>query len=250
MHRIEDHAVKPAPLERKLGTAAVLPAILAVLLWCAYWLDQGLHLDLYRFGVYPRSGHGLVGIVASPFIHGDMEHVLNNSIPVLVLGTALMYFFPQLAGRVVLASWVGSGVGVWLTARASFHIGASGMVYGLAAFLFMSGVLRRQRMLMGLSLLVVFLYGGLLWGIVPIFPRISWESHFWGAAIGVAMAYFHRREPTPVHDPREVVWEEDEEEEEAVPSSEGAGPEPPIWRTTTTWDQPPPEKSGSDPTPS
>lgn len=235
-----------APGERKLGPSAVIPAIIALALWCVYLLDHGLHLDLYQYGVYPRTWHGLPGILCSPFIHGDAEHVLNNSIPVVVLGTALMYFFPQLAGRVLLYSWLVSGLGVWLSARPSYHIGASGVVYGLAAFLFTTGVLRKQRMLMGLSLLVVFLYGSMLWGVVPLFPKISWESHFWGAAAGVVMAFAYRRIPSVVRDLREIVWPDEEEEDgppaevtDAVETDEqGAG----SWRTSHSWQRFDPEE--------
>lgn len=204
--------------ERKLATSAVLPGIVVLLLWCAYILDQGLDLSLYRFGIFPRTVKGLVGIITAPMVHGDLDHLLNNSIPAFVLGWALMYFFPHLAGRVVIGSWLVSGIWVWLSARANYHIGASGVVYGLAAFLFTSGILRKQRMLMGLSLLVVFLYGSMLWGMFPLFPRISWESHFWGAATGVAMAYMYRNIPSAVSDPREITWDEDDDE---PPTGEG-----------------------------
>jgi len=240
------HPSSPGQGERKLGTAAVIPAVIALVLWCVYLLDAGLQLELFQFGIYPRTLHGLPGIIFSPFIHGDVEHVLNNSIPVVVLGTALLYFFPQLAGRVFLYSWLVSGLGVWLSARASYHIGASGVVYGLAAFLFTTGVLRKQRMLMGLSLLVVFLYGSMLWGVVPLFPKISWESHFWGAAAGVVMAFAYRRIPSVVRDPREIVWP-DEEEEEGPPAEvtdaaemdeQGTG----SWRTSHSWQRFDPEE--------
>lgn len=228
--------------ERKLAYSAVLPAIAVLLLWCAFFLDEGFHLDLYRFGVFPRTLNGLVGIMTAPFIHGDFDHLLNNSIPLFVLGWALMYFFPRLAGRVLIASWLVSGLCVWATARASYHIGASGVVYGLAAFLFTSGLLRRQRTLMGLSLLVVFLYGGLLWGMFPIFPRISWESHFWGGAAGVIIAFLYRSVPSAVNDPAPITW--DEEEDEVDPLEEAPKPAPAneedeqgarTWRSTDTW---------------
>lgn len=236
MQESNEQVVAKAP-ERKLGTAAVLPAIAVLLLWCAFLLDQGLDLSLHRYGIFPRTLSGLVGIIASPFIHGDFEHVLNNSIPAFVLGWALMYFFPRLAGRVVIGSWLASGIWVWISARANYHIGASGVVYGLAAFLFTSGILRKQRMLMGLSLLVVFLYGSMLWGMFPLFPRISWESHFWGAAAGVAMAFLYRNVPSAVHDPREITW--DDEEDEPPTGDEAAGEDDEqgarSWRSSNSW---------------
>lgn len=201
--------------ERTLAVAAVLPGLAVLVLWCVYATDMVYGLDLYRYGIFPRTVHGLLGILLSPFIHGDVEHLLNNSIPLFVLGWALMHFFPQVALRVTLGSWLVSGVWVWLSARGSYHIGASGVVYGLAAFLFVSGLLRQQRTLMGLSLLVVFLYGGMLWGVFPIVPRISWESHFWGAAAGLAMAFLYRSIPAAVQAPPPIDWGEDGSEEEA-----------------------------------
>lgn len=231
----------PPRRERKLALAAVLPALVVVLLWCVFLLDQGLELSLYRFGILPRTVDGLVGILASPVVHGDLDHLLNNSIPAFVLGWALMYFFPHLTGRVVLGSWLLSGIWVWISARGNYHIGASGVVYGMAAFLFTSGILRQQRMLMGVALLVVFLYGSMLWGVFPLFPRISWESHFWGAATGVAMAFAFRHIPPAVSDPREVKWEEEGSEPE-----EGMGPPAPdeedeqggrTWRSSNSWER-------------
>lgn len=223
--------------ERKLAYSAVLPGIAVLLLWCAFFLNEGFNLGLYRSGIFPRTANGLIGIFTAPFIHGDFDHLLNNSIPLFVLGWALMYFFPRLAGRVLIASWLVSGLCVWATARASYHIGASGVVYGLAAFLFTSGLLRRQRTLMGLSLLVVFLYGGLLWGMFPIFPQISWESHFWGGAAGVIMAYLYRHVPSAINDPKPITWDEDEEDDPPPPQQHAEADEEGArtWRSTDTW---------------
>lgn len=241
MHQEGTPVADQAPRERKLINSAVIPAIVVLLLFSIFLLDEVFQLELYRFGIFPRSVQGLLGIIASPFIHGDLEHVLNNAVPLFVLGWALLYFFPQLAGRVAMGSWLVSGLWVWLSARPSFHIGASGVVYGLAAFLFTSGLLRQQRTLMGLSLLVVFLYGGLLWGMFPLFPRISWESHFWGAVAGVAMAFLYRKVPSAVRDPREIRWEEEEEPVETTDGSEAHATEEEdengarSWRTSHSW---------------
>lgn len=230
----------PPHRERRLWISAVLPAAGVLLLWCVHLLDLGFELDLYRYGTYPRTFHGAVGILLSPFVHGDLEHLVNNSIPLFVLGWALLYFFPRLAGRVILASWLVSGCWVWLSARSSYHIGASGVVYGMAAFLFTSGLLRRQRALMGLSLLVVFLYGGLIWGVFPLFPKVSWESHLWGAVAGTAMAFLYRTVPSAVHEPGSSTYEDDAMQfgEDVMPSAgeecdeHGAR----SWRSTHTWE--------------
>ncbi|MBK8498478.1 MAG: rhomboid family intramembrane serine protease [Flavobacteriales bacterium] len=197
--------------------ALLLPFVGAVVLWAIWLLDAGLELDLGRYGLLPRTGRGLVGIFTAPLLHADLEHLFNNTTGLLMLGWCLMYFYPRVAGSVVLVSWLASGVGVWLMGRSNIHIGASGVIYGLAAFLFVSGLLRKQRTLMALSLLVVFLYGSLIWGIFPIVERLSWESHLWGGIAGVALAYFHRSVPPAVSDPRPAFTDEEEEEDEPVP---------------------------------
>ncbi|MCB0770590.1 MAG: rhomboid family intramembrane serine protease [Flavobacteriales bacterium] len=236
-----DTGIASGPLreERRMLYALIPPAFLVLILWSVFLLDLSYELDLFRYGLLPREAIGIRGVFTSPFLHGDIEHLINNSIPLLVLGTALLYFFPRLAGRVILVSWLVAGFCVWLTARGNYHIGASGVVYGLAAFLFTSGLLRKQRTLMGLSLLVVFLYGSFLWGVFPILPRISWESHFWGAASGVVMAVMYRDVPSAVKDPLPIEWDEDEDDEDedlgndgaAMPNAQG----PAAWSSTDTW---------------
>ncbi|MEO8591096.1 MAG: rhomboid family intramembrane serine protease [Flavobacteriales bacterium] len=200
-----------------MATAAVLPFVAVVLMWSVFLLDHGLDLGLARFGILPREWSGLLGVLASPFLHGDFDHVFNNSVPVLLLGWCLMYFYPRIAGRVVLVSWLVGGFMVWLSARGNYHIGASGVVYSLAAFLFVSGMLRKQRTLMALSLLVTFLYGGLVWGVLPIVMRISWESHLWGGIVGVALAWVYRDVTPAVQDARPKFLDEEEEEEPDAP---------------------------------
>ncbi len=183
------------PQRRRILTAAILPALAVLMLWVVHLLAGAYELDLARFGLWPRHAEGLAGIVLAPLIHGDLEHLFNNSVPLFVLGWCLVYFYPRAAGRVTLGIWLLTGLWVWISARADRHIGASGVVYGLAAFLFASGVLRRQRALMAIALLVVFLYGGLIWGVFPIAPRMSWESHLWGGLAGLAMAIVYRKVP-------------------------------------------------------
>lgn len=194
---------------RRMLTAAVLPALAVLLLWCIFLVERAYDLHLPRFGLLPRDLFGAVGILTSPLIHGDLGHVFNNSVALFVLGWCLMYFYPKAAGRVVLGTWFIGGIMVWLTARPDHHIGASGIVYGLAAFLFFSGVIRRQRTLMAVSLLVIFLYGSLIWGVLPILPHISWESHLWGGITGALLAWWLRG-TAPAHMPAPIVFDEDE----------------------------------------
>ncbi|MFN3876218.1 MAG: rhomboid family intramembrane serine protease [Flavobacteriales bacterium] len=207
-----------APRRSRAFLALLLPGFFAVLIWSIWLVEQGLGLDLARYGLYPREAKGLLGILTCPLLHGDWEHVFNNSTALVVLGWGLMYFYPKVAGRVVLVSWLAGGLGVWLIGRdGPPHIGASGLVYGLAAFLFTSGLLRGQRTLMALSLLVSFLYGSLVWGIFPIVAGMSWESHLMGAFVGLVLAVAHRRSPPAVSDPRPSFADEDEEEDPPAP---------------------------------
>jgi membrane associated rhomboid family serine protease len=206
------------PRTDRLKLAAVLPAFLLLLIWAVYLLDQGLGWESARHGLEPRTASGLPGILLAPFLHADLQHLIGNSVPLLVLGTALIYFFPTIALRVTAIAWLATGSGVWLAARPSVHIGASGLVYALAAFLFLSGLLRRQRSQMGLSLLIVFLYGGMFWGIFPIVPRMSWESHLWGGVVGLLLAWAFRSEPSPVKD-HEPVFED--ETMDVLPAQQG-----------------------------
>ena len=218
----KEQALRADPRKRMV-VAAILPALAVLVLWLVHFLDRGLGLELHRAGVLPREWWGLTGVLVSPLVHGDMEHLFNNSIPVFVLGWALMYFYPRVAGPVVLGTWLLSGIWVWISARSNYHIGASGVVYGMAAFLFVSGVIRRQRTLMALALLVVFLYGSMVWGLFPIVPRVSWESHLWGAVAGMLMAWLYRGVPPAVQDPQPVQQDEPDEPDLDDP---GSSPQP------------------------
>ena len=200
---------------RRLITALIPPALMVASIWIVWAFDRVFGLELYRFGVQPGQVKGLWGILVSPFVHADLDHLIGNSAPILVLGWLLVYFYPKAAWRVVMACWAMGGLWVWTTARDNYHIGASGIIYGLAAFLFFSGLFRRRVALMAVSLIVVFLYGSMVWGVLPLQARVSWESHLFGAIAGVLMAWFYRKVP-PAHVPPPVVLEDEPEEDPAV----------------------------------
>ncbi len=170
-------------------------------------------MDLFYYGVFPRKVAGLVGIFTSPFIHANFNHLINNSVPFFFLLTAIFYFYHKVAWRVLLISYLVSGVFVWLIARPSYHIGASGLVYSFASFLFVSGIVRRNINLLAISLLVIFLYGSMVWGIFPYRPDMSWESHLVGLTLGVMLAVYYRHEgPGPT---KFISDMEDEDEGES-----------------------------------
>jgi membrane associated rhomboid family serine protease len=174
-------------------SALIIPLIFVVLLWVIKITEEFLNAEFYTFGIFPLTVQGLKGIIYSPFIHGSYGHLLSNTVPLLVLGWALFYFYKELGVKVTLLSWIISGIWIWVFARQSFHIGASTLIYSWAAFLFVSGIIRRHPRLMALSLLVIFLYGSMVWGIFPLKENISWEGHLMGMLAGIILALFYRK---------------------------------------------------------
>ncbi len=220
---LADEAHKPF----KIGH--LLPAFLFIcLLWVMFYIDMNSSFKFYKLGVFPQTFFGLIGIVFSPLVHGSLSHLASNSLPLLVLGTALFYFYPKKAGSVVLYSWLGSGILVWLFARPSFHIGASGLVYALVAFIMLSGILRKQTPLLAISFLVIFLYGSLIWGVFPFENGISHEAHLSGAFVGFTLAFVYRKEG---YAPKKYSWDEEFEEEEPFISKVKENDKQEDWRT-------------------
>ena len=202
---------------RRLFLGMVIPFLFVSLMWLVKACEYLFDIDLFFLGIYPGRVMALTGIITSPFIHGDLEHLYNNTLPVFILGTALFYFYSQVAFRVLLWQFLLTGLTVWIAGRPSWHIGASGIIYGLAAFLFVSGIIRRHIPLMALSLLVVFLYGGMVWGIFPGMKiNISWESHMLGAFAGIVLAFWYRDEGPQRPAPFYINEEEEEENEDIV----------------------------------
>lgn len=213
----EDRATEAMRFFKSLA----FPVILVVLIWMVKAVEMAFDLELYTLGLFPQTVRGLRGIILAPFIHGDIAHLISNTFPILLLGSALFYFYRNVAFRVMLFSVLITGAWVWVVGRPSYHIGASGVIYSLAAFLFVSGVIRRHPRLMALSLLVVFLYGGMVWGVFPVQERISWESHLMGVFSGILLAVYFR-----AHGPqrKKYSWELEEETEpdEAAPATDPA----------------------------
>lgn len=174
----------------------ILPFSIVLLILVVYWLDVHFYLDLYRFGLLPRTIAGLGGILTTPFIHSSLSHLFNNVVPLTILLIAIGYFYADIAYKIYLIGYLVTGLLVWVIARESYHIGASGQVYAFAAFIFFSGIFRGKAHLLAISLLVAFLYGGLFWGIFPYHSHISWESHLAGGFTGFITAlYFRQHEP-------------------------------------------------------
>jgi membrane associated rhomboid family serine protease len=194
-----------------LLNALIYPAFFVVLLGGVHFVQYGFDLNFVHFGVFPRKLTGLIGIATSPLIHGDFSHLFNNSIPLLILGSALFFFYKEIALKVTLWIYLMVGVWTWVYAREAYHIGASGLLYGLFSFLLVSGFIRRHTQLISLSFVVIFLYGSLVWGILPIDVKISFEGHLWGFVAGIILAIYYRKQGPQR---KEHEWAEDDQLED------------------------------------
>jgi len=188
----------------------IIPLTFPAVLWIIHLIAVVFSISLSSLGVFPRNISGIIGILTSPLIHGSFSHLISNTAPLVILGISIFYFYPKSAYSSFVVIYFGTGLLVWLFGREVYHIGASGVVYGYVSFLFFSGIFRKDNKSVTLALLVVFLYGGLIWGVLPGIPGISWESHFFGAITGLIAAFvFRNKDPQKKYD-----WED---EEESVP---------------------------------
>lgn len=218
---------------RKFLGSLIVPLLIVAVMWVVKIIEVSVGVNLGRWGITAHTAQGLVGIFTLPFLHANWEHLLSNTVPILVLGTALYYCYPTLANRVLLITYIASGLITWCIGNPNTtHIGASALVYGLNLFLIFSGFIRGNRMLIVISLIMVFLYGSFIWGMIPslaIPQNISWEGHLSGAIIGVLLAFFLRKEG-----PQKEVHHWDEEDDENGPStSSGTDEEKPYWDVPT-----------------
>ena len=168
--------------------SSVIPFRLVFLMWLVFFLESNYGFGFSTFGIIPRTLIGLAGIFTAPLIHGSVIHLVSNTIPVLFLGAVLFFFYPVIARRVFFRAYFWTNILVWLFARPANHIGSSGVVYGLAFFLIFFGLFRRDFLSLFISVIVVLLYGSVFYGVLPTDPRVSWESHFAGALVGIGSA--------------------------------------------------------------
>lgn len=198
--------------ERGALKRLAFPLGFVALMWVIHILQAVTGIQLVRLGVFPRAIDGLPGIFTSPLIHGSWEHLFANTSSMAILGVVLFWFYPRVALRVFAMLYVLSGLGVWLFAHpGSFHIGASGVIYGMVSFVFWSGIFRRNIKSIVLALVVLTLYAGFFEGIVPGKEGVSWESHLLGALAGIVLAWIYRREIEPDEVPEPELPEEERE---------------------------------------
>ncbi len=205
---------------RKIIYSFIPPLVLVAIMWIVKLYEVSNGIDLGVHGVLPRHIAGLQGILFSPFLHGSYDHLVSNTTPMILLMGTLIFFYDGLWLLAFVLIYFLSGIGLWMGGRENYHIGASGVVYGLTGFLFLSGVLRRDIKLMAISMLVIFLYGGMVWGIFPMFYQVSWEAHLFGLLSGFLVALMFRDTG-----PKKKLyqWEKDEVHDLMSGESEGEG---------------------------
>jgi membrane associated rhomboid family serine protease len=202
--------VSDKPDESKKDVSKILtPLFFPIAMWIVFLLSFLLNEDFSRMGLLPRNLVGLLGIVTSPLIHADFSHIFSNTIPLIILGWIIFSVYPKLSYLLFVFIYLLTGLLVWIFARQVYHIGASGLVYGFVSFLFFSGIFRRDNKSIALALVITFLYGGLVWGMIPGLKGISWESHLFGAITGLLAAYMFRNIEPPS---KKYDWEDEPED--------------------------------------
>ena len=195
-------------INTRLVKSLIIPLTFPFLIWVIFLLSLAHELDLRRMGILPRDLFGLFGIVTAPFIHANFSHLMSNTVPLILLGWSIFYFYSKVSSRVFLVVYLLTGFLVWLFAREIYHIGASGLVYAFVSFLFFSGIFRKDNKSIAIALLVTFLYGGVVWGILPGQKGISWESHLFGGIAGLIAAFIFKN----IDPPKKYEWEDDKDD--------------------------------------
>ena len=185
----------------------LFPLFFLLTIVVVFWIESRFNINLNYLGIYPRKIEGLRGILLGPFIHGNVKHLFNNSIPLLVLTSALFYFYRKIRWKVLIYGLLLTGLFTWLIGRSNIHIGASGVIYMLTAFLMFRGILSKHYQLTALSFSVIFLYGGFIWYIFPTDPNISWEGHLSGFMVGIIFSFIFNKQTLPV---KKYVWENED----------------------------------------
>ncbi|MFD2530624.1 rhomboid family intramembrane serine protease [Polaribacter marinaquae] len=182
--------------ENQLNTSKsifFIPVLYVIAIWVIYWIEIKFNFNFNKFGILPRNFQGLRGVFFTHFIHSDTKHLFNNSIPLFVLLLSLFYFYRDIGLKILIYGGVLSGALTWIIARESYHIGASGIVYLLFSFVFFSGIIRKHYRLVALSLIIIFLYGSMIWYVLPIKEGMSWEGHLSGFIMGFLFSIIYRK---------------------------------------------------------
>jgi len=195
-----------------LKHSLIFPIFFVFIIWMVKLYEEAFGISMVSLGIYPLKAEGLIGIITSPLIHADFKHLYANTFPLLTLSIGIFYFYRKIAYKIFFLSYFLTGLWLWFGATSQgYHIGASGLVYAFASFLFFSGAIRNDIRLLALSLIITFLYGGMIWGIFPLKPGVSWESHLLGGIAGLILAIYYRKQgPARI----KYEWEEDDDDDD------------------------------------
>lgn len=189
----------------------VIPLVMTLIMFVQVLLQEVYRIDFQFAALHPKHADGLKGIILSIFVHGSWKHFFSNLIPFFLFSVALFQFY-TFAFKLLIYITILTGLNVWLMADSNtFHVGVSGVIYGLASFHITSAILRREMRIMAFAMLIIFLYGSMIWGFFPeFFPNenISWESHLMGFVVGIIFAFYYRDEGPK----RPEIIDEDEDE--------------------------------------
>lgn len=192
----------------------IYPLLFLFAIWLVFWYQIRFDHSIRHYGIYPQKPEGLFGIFTSPFLHSGIKHLFNNSVPLLVLSMALFYFYHKIAWRVMFFGLIITGVLTWFIGRSGNHIGASGVIYMLVSFIFFKGIFAKHYQLIALSLIIVFLYGSMIWYIFPIKDGVSWEGHLGGLITGFIFSIVFRKQ---IAKPKRYNWEKESYNEDDDP---------------------------------
>lgn len=209
LHRPDPAYTGSARARYNFWLAMRLTAGFIAVMWAVFLFDLLTGLELARFGLRPRDGMGLLGLVTTPLLHAHLGHIASNTLPLFIGGVAILFLYPNSALKALPVMYVGSAAVAWVFARPNLHIGASGLVYAMLAFVFVSGILKRDLRSVGVSLMVWFLYGSMVWGVLPVNSSSSWELHASGAIIGVILAFVFRDQDLPPVKRYDWEWEDE-----------------------------------------
>lgn len=197
--------------KEKIRTGLKVAIFFIAVLWIFKMVEVSFDISFVKLGIYPRDVKGLIGIITVPFIHKDFMHLFNNTVPLFLSIMAIIYFFRPAAFNILIFIYLTTNVLIWIFARENYHIGASGLVYAYLSFLFFGGAFATNRNLLAISLIIIFLYGSLFWGILPVDTTISWESHLIGAIMGLVFSFIYRKHAIVE---KKYDWEDEEDDDD------------------------------------
>ncbi len=202
-------------ITKKFRESLLLPFWLIAILWGIQLFQALTGIDFGIYGIFPRESFGLRGIFFAPLIHSGWPHLLSNTPPLFMLSAIVLFFYRRIAIPSFIMIYLLTGAAVWLFARDNaFHIGASGVVYGLVAFVFWNGIFRRNLKSIVLALVVVFYYGSMFMGILPNGEaNISWESHLLGGLVGIFTSFWFKNTIEKDEERPAYSWEQEPEQE-------------------------------------